>query len=188
MTEYEILTDDRNPNVRVRVLWDEYGFDCEPDLFTPFVKIEHSYPTEMISDYAEESNKAMSEGLANAIYRWSASPSDREWELVEKYMRAFWGVKELHTFYSDGIRGWYVGTYKGTVDEYQAWCEGEVFIIQTERRITERTLKSELDGTLISDDEIETWEETDTVGGFIGADYVIEEARAILANEIEGDN
>lgn len=163
---------------RVSIIADEDP--CEPDVIVPLVKIENGYPTELISDYAEDSDKARSEGLANAIYRWGTSPSDRDFHLVEKYMRAFWDVPELLYFYSDGIRGWYVGTDKGTVDEYQSWCEGDVWLVQAEEKISVSEYKTitRADGTVNhAIDDYDEWEEIEIIGGYIGREYAEQEAK-----------
>jgi hypothetical protein len=129
--------------------------------------------------------------IINAIDHWQTNPSDIDWPKFEKYLRAFFGVRDIEIYRSQDY--WYVtydsegwrrslttdgadGDFKPSMDEYKAWCEGECYYYAVERQETWHA-DSDPDVTM------DTWEIVDSCGGFYGADYAREAALEAFVGE-----
>lgn len=62
--------------------------------------------------------------------------------------------------------------------EYRAWAEGDAWGVVVEKRVHWTTDDEDMD-----DSERDTWEEVESVWGFIGSEYAETEARAMLADQ-----
>lgn len=126
--------------------------------------------------------------IENAIAHWDATPSYDTWDLFEKYLRAFYGVTQIETWWSGSY--WYVtydsarwrehtGAPAGSADmaEYKSWCEGDCYGYIVEKRVTWTTDDPDYD----NHDE---WEPVPdgSCWGFYGHEDVESEARAALAS------
>lgn len=105
--------------------------------------------------------------------------------LFEKYLRAFHGVTKM-TFYrnSDYVyvtfddKSWRdsVGAPEGSgnLDDYEAWCEGDVYGYVIERK---ETWHAESDPEIT----MTTWEEDEASWGIYGYEYAVEAAKEAFA-------
>jgi hypothetical protein len=200
MTYSETL-EERN-GYRVRLELDEYPeppYDCSS---SPILRIDYrSYGGgATFVDTSEMRPHEEDEYILNAISHWQTSPGDRDWKLFEKYLRAFFGVRIIETWASQDY--WYV-TYdsegwrkslgfdsqeqedkhaKPNMDEYKAWCEGEVYYYVVEKRVEWRKVDPTTDDPDYLD-TMHTWETVDSCGGFYGDEYAREAALEAFVSE-----
>jgi hypothetical protein len=110
--------------------------------------------------------------IEQAAERWGS-----DFRLLEKYLRACYGVTKVETWHSGSY--WYVtydpaawrehvGAPAGSVDmsEYRAYCEGDVWGYAVERRVTWKPVDAPAD----DDVTMQTWETVDSCFGFYGSD------------------
>lgn len=114
-------------------------------------------------------------------------------DIFERYIRAFHGgqvnVLSLgdsrhygHVAYTTAAMASHWGTdnLSADVEEYQAWLDGDVFGIVIERKVVDFHEVRGLNGDLIRSEEIETWDEIESVWGYYGERYATESAREQL--------
>lgn len=196
MRNEEILETSEDGNYRVRLVLDEYADEPFDDRQSPLMRIdgERAEHIQIGSRPTDDDDR-----IEEAVNRWG-SPSNDDWPLVEKYLHAYYGVTKIETWYSGSY--WYV-TYDSAawqkfigvgdpqfpdfaspgpnMDEYKAWCEGEVYDYVVEKRVTTTTIVRELDGTEIRETVDNDWEDVDSCGGYYGYDYAEETAQEALA-------
>lgn len=175
----------QNDSHRIGFSYCEFADELEPEAYAPLVKIERFKITDRTSEYTEDSDQRVGEALATAISHWRVTPADTGWQLVERYMRAFWGVEELHAFHDGAFHGsWYVSVDEDLLQTYKDWVYGEVFIVTVERKVSEETVTRELDGTELSRTKREAWEYVDStdVTGWQNIDLVVEEFKERIKN------
>jgi hypothetical protein len=133
---------------------------------------------------------------ADARIEEAAERFDGELSMLEKYLRAYHGTTQFvtwssedYTYVSYDTPAWreYIGFDGKTapmdglpegavnLDEYQAWCEGEVYWYVVEKRAHWTTEDEE-----IEDKERDTWEHVDSCGGYYGAEWAEEAAKEAL--------
>jgi hypothetical protein len=135
--------------------------------------------------------------IEEAVSHWATTPADSDWKLFEKYLRAYYGVTRIVTYWSDTY--WYVtydsaawreaaGAPEGSanLDEYRAWVEGEVYYYIIEKRVTWRAVNPVTDDPEYSEyPERTTWETVDSCGGYYGDEYAEQEARRAFGEFME---
>ena len=193
-------------DVRVRIVLDdspEQPYDCSSSPILRIEKIGYGSVRAVFVDTGEMRPHQEDEYVINAVQHWETTPSDRDWHLMEKYLRAFFGVTIIETYWSESF--WYV-TYnskawrksigfdgviapeddddpaKPSLEEYQAWCEGECYGYVVEKKVTWRKVDPTTDDPDYLD-EMHTWETVDSCWGFYGDEYVKEAAREAFTLE-----
>jgi len=140
--------------------------------------------------------------LDEAIGRLWGAPHD----LLERYLRIFWGVTASERWHSGNY--WYFtcdpkvwrekvgvsdettqreGYADGLMDEWQAWCNGEVYGVIVERSVRKvTTITAHGDGevldTAVDDD---AWYEEEAVWGHYGYDWAKQSAIDALSNYVD---
>lgn len=130
----------------------------------------------------------IADGIARCMHKWG-----NDWDRMERYLRIVWdavavdwwdrrsGGRFLAVVTSSMADAWNVPASsrtpeiltKGTLVEYAAWDEGDVWSWEIQRRV--RWMRED------GDDTMETWEPEDSCGGYYGRDYAEEQAREALA-------
>jgi hypothetical protein len=173
---------------RVVIEADEYP---EPPYFeggAPVLRIEpSSYGARSVEHIdAGTDNRTSDARIEEAVRHWSTHPGEGGWFLFEKYLRAFYGVKHIETFYSGDY--WYVAYdptdeitrlgleaaeathekwVRTSLAEYDAWVNGDVHVVVTQKLVHWTSDR----GT-----ERDAWEVVDSIGGFYGYDAAKEYA------------
>jgi hypothetical protein len=74
------------------------------------------------------------------------------------------------------------------LDEWEAYCEGDVYLVTVERKVKRNTTTTTLDGKYLDETSTEQWiEEEGPIGGYYGEQYAREAAVEMLA-AYPGDN
>lgn len=183
---------------RVRLELDEYApepYDCSQspllrlNKFYGSVRVEHI----QVGDRPTDDDAA----IENAIAHWATTPSDGDWPKFEKYLRAFFGVRNIVTYFSGSY--WYV-TYdseawrkslgftnqeqedkyaKPEMAEYKAWIEGDCYSYVVEKQV--EWMATEYDAETFPTKT--TWEVVDSCGGYYGEEYAREAALEAFESE-----
>jgi len=195
---------EENNNYRVSLEYDLYPDQPYDDGGWPIVRIGSSRYTWRDSDmeHVDSSgrNRRADDSVEKAIRKWG-TPSSNDWPLVEKFLRAYLGVTQVHTYRSDDY--WYVAydsadwrEYAGFTDdmraddgywpyrganpltEWKAWINGEVYFYTVERKVhVYQDQRRHGPGTFETvSTEFDEWEHVDSCGGFYGYDYAREAA------------
>jgi hypothetical protein len=170
---------------RVVLRLDEYPEEPYNEGAAPIFRMDGRYNVEQVlgKDFEHAGN------VEEALYKWD-TPNHGGWLLVEKYLRAFHGVKHIETYYSGSY--WYVAidpqawredvgapadvnAPKAALEEYKAWINGEVYTVVTQRLTN---------WTSDQGDERDEWEDIDAIGGYYGYDYAVEAAKEAFDNEV----
>lgn len=173
MSYEEILETSDDGRFRVKLVLDEYPDEPYDDGQSPLLRIDtHGYGHRGEHIMATGRPLDDDDAVENAIHHWATCPADSDWQLFEKYLRAYFGVTTIETWHSGSY--WYVtydparwrewaGTPEGSVDmsEYRAWCEGDVWGWVVEKNVTWHT----------EDDfpDMATWEHVDSCWGYYGS-------------------
>lgn len=195
---YEDILETRG-DYRVKLVLDEYADEPFDDSQSPLLRIDRDRAAEHIQLGSRPTDDDAH--IEEAVVRWG-NPGSGDWPLVEKYLRAYYGVTKIETWYSGNY--WYV-TYDSAawqefigvgdpkfadftspgpnMDEYKAWCEGEVYGYVVEKRVYLEHSEPYLDGSKIIREETDDWEDADSCFGFYGRDYAEEAAREALQQE-----
>lgn len=190
MSDSSILETSDDGSLRVRLELDPYPDEPYDDGASPLLRLDRT-------SYGVRAEHVMAGGrpldqdgqIEGAAQYWQVTPSDDRWWLFEKYLRAFHGATQVESWHSGSY--WYVtydsaawreyaGTQPGSasMDEYRAWCEGDVWGYVVEERVTWHT-----DDPGYDDED--QWEDTeDSCFGFYGRDYAEERAREALADAV----
>lgn len=180
-------------NLRITVTHDQYPSQPYHDGGFPIWRME---PSRNYSGYDFHQEEDITSYVTPARLDDALSEATREHDMDDpwllRYLRIFWGVTFMESWHSGSY--WYftcdpadwrdkVGITdedtqredytKHAWTEWQAWCEGEVYMVTEEQRV-QREIKTHTiypDGT--TDDDFTTteeWEETEngSVGGFYG--------------------
>lgn len=191
MSHSEILETTEDGRFRVRLVADEYPDEPYDDGQSPLMRLDST-------GYGWRAEHIMATGRpldADSYVEAAAERWGDDFDLLEKYLRAYHGVTKVETWHSGSY--WYVtydpagwrehtGAPEGSVDmsEYRAWCEGDVWGYVVEKRVTWRT-----DDPGYPDEE--RWEDTDeSCWGFYGSggangEYLKQTAREAMAWEDE---
>lgn len=176
-----------NEKYRTSIVADEYP--CEPDVLGPLVRITPGYYGDIRSvevltaDMGQEDNDGRKDydlawQLSNALERFGERQTlSGALELAEVYFRVFHGLT-VHVW--DGDRGdyWYAAVGdagKAFLDEYRSWCEGDVWLVQSEEKRTGEKVYDNGDAI-----PFEEWGEIETISGYIGREYAEAEARDLF--------
>lgn len=205
MSEYSETVAEKD-NYRVRLELDDSPEMPYDDGAPIVLRIDRTgYSVEILNGQGKYGRpNTYDDAIENALVHWATTPSDSDWPKFEKWARAFLGTSRIDTWYSEGYQGWYVALdtaewrrYTGWSEEddakareilaresflaeWEAWATGEVYGYVVEKRVREETVTRELDGTEISRDETDAWEEVEAVGGFYGNEYATEAAEEAL--------
>lgn len=177
MSPYEeILETSEDGRFRVKLVLDEYPDEPYDDGQSPLLQIDtHGYDHQATHVMATGRPLDDDDAVEYAVRHWQTCPADSSWRLFEKYLRAFFGVTTIETWYS-GLY-WYVtydparwrehtGAPEGSVDmsEWRAYCEGDVWGYVVQKRVTWHT-----DDPGYDDED--RWEDTEeSCWGFYGSD------------------
>jgi hypothetical protein len=187
---YEDVITEKN-GYRVVIRADE---DAEPPYFegsAPILRIEpSSYGARSAGHIdAGAGHRTMDARIEAAVRHWSTRPGETDWRLFEKYLRAFYGVRHIKSFYSGSY--WYVAydptdaivqlgreaseeTHEqwvnDSLEEYRAWVDGDVNVVITQKLVH---------WTSDQGAERDEWEDVDAIGGFYG----YESAKEYAENE-----
>lgn len=166
-------------------LWPSEPYD---DGGSPILRIETGWYAERVEQVEEITSYRVHSQIIEAASRWAR----HEPETFERYLRIFHGVTKVETY--DARRGggdfiyvtfdpkdWRdeVGAPEGSIgmEEWRAYCEGDVYGVVVEKNVTWRPVDPE-DG----DDTMDTWIDVDSCWGYYGfGEYVQEAAREALA-------
>jgi hypothetical protein len=188
---------------RVRLVLDEYGdtpYDCGQ---SPLLRLDRRSYGSVSAEHIQVGERPTDDDAAieNAISHWETTPADSNWHLFERYLRAYYGVTAIETYSSADY--WYV-TYnskawrraigfdgqlapeddddptKPNLDEYKAWCEGDVYYYVVEKLIT-WTTDDDFNGASVT--TMDTWETVDSCGGYYGDEYAREAALEAFVGE-----
>jgi hypothetical protein len=196
MSYSEVLETSGDGRFRVQLVADECADEPYDDGASPLLRLDQS-------SYGVKAEHVMATGrpldadsyVENAAMCWGP-PNRDSWRLFEKYLRAYFGVTVIETWYSGDY--WYVtydpaawrewsGAPEGSVSmsEYRAYCEGDVWGFVVEQNVTWTT----------DDDypDMATWEHVDSCFGFYGrdganGDYLESTAREALADAVAENN
>ena len=191
MSEYsETLETSEDGRYRVRLVLDPYPDEPYDDGQSPLMRLDYS-------GYGWRAEHIMATGRPLDVDAYVEAAAERwgtDFDLLEKYLRAYHGVTQVETWHSGDY--WYitydpaawrahVGAPEGSANmsEYRAWCEGDVWGWVTEKRVT----------WTAEDDEYgdrDTWETVDSCWGYYGSDgangeYLKQTARDELAYAVE---
>ncbi len=176
-----VVTDDRYPGWRARIVYDEYAGEPDGDALAPaLVIVTRRQPYLAKGVYMPQS--------ADEILAAWQRLEDRD--LFERYLRMFHGAttiaaasnRDLDVLVFDtadfhrhvGIRD-LPADVSGERDEWQAWLDGEVYGVVVERHHA---------GTITWDDGTTTatgqWRDVESVWGIYGHTYAAQEAADML--------
>lgn len=126
-------------------------------------------------------------------------------DALERYLRIFHGATTVERWHSGSY--WYLtcdpkhwrdamgiteeitqreGYADGLMDEWQAWCNGEVYVVVVEEQAHWQRVDST--GTpvrLVEPTERDTWEQVEAVGGYYGYDWAKQSAIDALSNYVD---
>jgi hypothetical protein len=176
-----IVTDDRHPGWRARVLHDEYAGEPDGDALAPAL-VTAARTTPYLA-------KGVSVPQADTVIltAWQSLGLD----LFARYLRMFHGVTAITVSSNQYTDVWcfdtadfrrHVGITTTPTDlageraEWQAWLEGEVYGVIVERRRAGTTTWDDGGTTTV----VEQWLEVESVWGFYGRTYAMAEAADLL--------
>lgn len=189
-----------NENLRLKVEIDEYPSKPYHDGGFPIIRLDHRdywWRADQDTDLTSYRVPArIEDGIAHLLKEHGT-----DFVIVERYLRIFWGATFLARYNSGSYdylafdpADWREqmgitdtereGYAQSPFAEFEAWCEGEVYVVTEQRRLWQRTTtrtwdpeKAEMPDDPSSSDEIGedtdefyVWQETDngSVGGFYG--------------------
>lgn len=194
-------------SLRVSIEVDEYASEPWGDCYAPTFRFETGVgATALVFGNADPSGA--DDRIVEALNRWGDPSSPGFARLFEKWARAYLGTTKVDTWYSDGLRGWYVAldtaAWRETVGapspltedmlhDVRAWAEGDVFVVTAEQRVHVKYRKDkylpEADQSFESEaSEYDEWEHVDSCGGFYGWDSAREGAAEMFDQYSEEKN
>ena len=193
---------------RVRLEVDEYPETPYDDSQSPLLRIDGGYYGVRSVEHIQVGSTRPTDddaAIENAVSHWHTTPSDSDWHLFERYLRAFFGVTEIETYYSGDY--WYVtynsrawrkaigwetdeqdaealakGFAKPNMEEYKNWINGEVYFYVVEKDVEWRKVDPTTDDPDYLD-TMHTWETVDSCGGYYGDEYAREAAMEAFVAE-----
>ncbi len=193
MSDSETLKTSDDERFRVQLIADEYPSEPYDDGQSPLLQISHGHNGARAEHIMATGRPTGDDSrIEEAAERWGG-PSDETWPLFERYLRAYYGTREIETrWMSWGSSGrWFVTydtsawrTYCGftedaetphplvNMSEYLAYCDGDVWMYAVQRKVTWKPVDVPAD----DDVTMTTWETVDSCGGFYGRDYAEESA------------
>lgn len=198
----ETYTDDKHPNVRVRLVLDTNPSEPDGDALAPTVRVStggrmfRSASAAFATGPYQPTNVSAGD-VAKAWERWG------DWGHVGRYLRMFHGATAVEyitphdggdtfvIFDTPDFRE-HVGVtetptnLEGEVNEWRAWVEGDVYGVIVETRATTATVvRDGATGDVIREENGEMWEHEDACFGYFGREYAESEARSQLAAYIK---
>jgi hypothetical protein len=182
MSYSETLKTSDDGRYRVRLISDEYPSEPDYDGQSPLLRLE--YRNGWRAEHVMAAGRPLDD---DAAIEAAAARGGSDFRVLEKYLRAFYGMREMETWH--GSDCWYVTydtarwrAYIGfpadaearhltSMSEWQAYCLGDVWLYKVERNITWRQ-----DGD--PDTTMQTWETVEgcACGGFYGRECAEEAA------------
>jgi hypothetical protein len=195
MSYEEILAATDDGRFRVKLIADEHPDEPYDDGQSPLMRLDCTGNGWRAEHIMATGRPLDADPYVEAAAEHWGSPSGSDWQLFEKYLRAYHGVTKVETWHSGSYwyvaydpAGWreHVGAPEGSADmsEYRAWCEDDVWGYVVQKRVTWHT-----DDPGYEDED--RWEDTDdSCWGFYGSDgangkYLRETAREALADADE---
>lgn len=188
---------------RVRLAYDESPEKPYNDGGAPIWRVEPS------RNYTDRVDARHEDGLSSyQPHERIAEAIDRLWfdgDTLERYLRIFHGATAFERWHS-GNYGYFTcdpehwrtelgitdeimqreGYADGLMDEWQAWCNGEVYVVVVEEQVHWQRVDST--GTpvrLVEPTERDTWEQVEAVGGYYGYDWAEQSAIDALSNYVD---
>lgn len=142
MSDYGEVLETRG-NFRVRLVADEYADEPYDDGASPLMRLDYR-GGDWRADHVMTGTRPQDcdADIEAAAQRWGT-----DFDLLEKYLRAYHGVTKIERWHSGNY--WYVtyddaawrawaGAPEGSADmsEYRAWCEGDVWGYVVEKQVT----------------------------------------------------
>lgn len=194
MSHSEVLETSEDGRYRVRLILDEDAGEPYDDGASPLMRLDRT-GSGVRAEHVMATGRPLDADaqVEAAVQHWGVTPADGNWRLVETYLRAFFGVTKIETWHSGSY--WYVtydpaawrewaGAPEGSanMDEYRAWCEGDVWSWVTEKLVHWTT-----DDGAVSASFKDEWEHLDSCSGYYGGDYAEKTAREELAGLVISD-
>lgn len=201
--EYDV---EENGDYRCKIVLDESPEPPYDDSQSPILRLDLRYPQHAtFVDSGSMRPHEEDDYIINAINHWQTKPSDSDWPLFEKYLRAFWGVTQIETFSSNDY--WYItydsvpwrraigfdgtvapldgGQGTATLTEYENWVNGEVYGWIVEKKVTWRRVDTTTDDPAYLE-TMTKWEHVDSCFGYYGDDnYLRDSAKEAMRNAME---
>jgi hypothetical protein len=179
-----VLETSDDSRFRVRLEPDPYPDEPYDDGQSPLLRLDYRRGWQAEHVMATGRPTDDDDRIEEAAARWGSN-----FTLLEKYLRAYYGMTAIETWHSGDY--WYVtydtakwrehvGAPEGSVDmsEYKAWCEGDCWFYVVEENVTwQRTDNPDV--------TMGTWEHVDSCGGFYGSEYAGQCAREALKDTAE---
>jgi hypothetical protein len=181
MSYSEVL--ETTDNLRVVLVADEYADEPYDDGQSPLLQLDIRYSGnraehKMVGARPTDNDARIEE----AACRWGS-----DLDKLEKYLRAYYGATQVETWHSGSY--WYI-TYDTTewreytgapvnsvsMDEWRAWCEGDVWGWTIQKHVTWHTDDPDYD------EDRNSWEDVESCWGYYGHDYAESEALSELRN------
>lgn len=190
MSYDEILDTSEDGRFRVKLVADEYPDEPYDYGQSPLMRLDYGH-------YGWPAEHVMTGGRpteADAYVEAAAARWGPDFDLLEKYLRAYHGATKVETWHSGSY--WYVtydsaawrewaGAPEGSADmsEYRAWCEGDVWGWVVEKNVTWHADDPDYG-------DMATWEHVDSCWGYYGSDgangeYLRQSAREALTYAVE---
>jgi hypothetical protein len=201
MSYEEILETSDDGKFRVKLVLDECADEPYDDGQSPLMRIDTGYYGNV-----RDINHVMATGrptnsderIEEAARRWGGPNSD-DFRYFEKYLRAYYGTREIETWssgsywyitydtsawrkyigYPDGEKNRGMPDHLVNMDEYRAWCEGECYGYVIEKNTLWRKDEN-------PDETMESWEDVDSCWGFYG-EYSREAALEAFNREVSAN-
>jgi hypothetical protein len=182
----EIIKEDNG--WRVRLVTEEYPDEPYDDGQSPLLRIDRGYAySNRSAEHVMATGRPTGDDsrIEEAAVRWAGEPVK-----LEKYLRAYYGATQVvwygpnqstdYTYVTYDTAAWreYAGMSLPlpenavSLNEYRAYLEGHVYYYVVEQKVTWRAVNP------VSDDpdyaeypDRESWEETDSCGGYYGYEY-----------------
>jgi hypothetical protein len=169
-------------DMRVKVVLDE-GPE-EPDNYSPLLRQDHRrgcFDNHIVQHVGWSDGYPCSDRIEEAARRWGVDSL-----LFAKYLRAYHGVTQMVRYANSD---WVYVTFDDAswrqvndleigasvnLDDYRAWCEGDVYGYVIEKKVLWKPVNVPADG----DVTITTWEEVSSLWGIYGYEYAVAEAKA----------
>lgn len=190
----ETITLDEYPDVRARVILDEYAECPYDDGSSPIL----AYSRRGVQQETRTTSYAVSDRIIEAANRWPMETAK-----FDRYLIIFHGTTEIDEWSTDDadyvtfdtaewreamgipedLAAWRASNPDAKLanaDEYRAWLEGGSYMIVVERRIWKATVDRDLIPDL--DSVGDEWEHVDSLSGLYGDldGYVTEQAHEMI--------
>lgn len=185
---YEEVIEERGA-FRVKIVADEYPQEPEfeagcPVLYVPFRYYDGRVHFQGYGKDLIDGERALSY-LVGQLGRWEGI------EAFERWVRIFHGGDVTSFDSREGTHIAYTSLAhyeewgldpesehaKADISEWQAYVEGDVWGVVVEEMVTTRTIRRDSMGRFMSDTTDVDWDEIESVWGYYGHEYAVEEAK-----------